>query len=153
MSKDTSKFEVMYESNVLSLDKKTGLLVQVQKGGTYPTIIIAEMYSTEDGDYGFKKPAVNGYGKTAVQIRESLEPAEIDWLITELQKAKATVEKAVKAQAKAAEKVEKASTKKPSNTRKTVTLKNEAAVTEDEDQEIILENKRTSRKAVSAKKH
>lgn len=136
------QFEVLYGSDVWELEeKKTGVMVQVQKGVTLPVLVLAEMYYIPEREaYSFKGASKNGHGKTAVQIREEVTPEAIDFLIDELKKAKAHVEKRVKEVAKTETKktVKEESTVE---TYKAVSPKKSKAKKED-DVEVVLEAKR-----------
>lgn len=132
----------LYESAVLEITEGTkdmGILVQVQETKTTPVVVLAKMYTTEDGEYGFCSPRVSG----AVQFRGKLGSKELGWVISELTKAKGLVEKAEKTVAKTATTEE---TKKASKKAEDAPVKRKSAKAED--LEIALESKRVNRKSV-----
>jgi len=89
------------------------------------------MYPVDDGnEWGFCSPRVSG----AVSFRLAMTSKQIAWLIEELEKAQAIVEKAEKATTKT---TTKKTTKKATTTKK--------AVDEDDDLEIEVNSSRTRR--------
>lgn len=122
------QYEIMYESNVKVVNEQRAVVVQVQEGKTLPVTVISQMYNVDGDDWGFCSPRVSG----AVSFRLGMTAKQIAWLIAELEKAQAVVEKAEKAATKAT-KTKKATTKK-------------AVVTEDDDLELEVSSSRTTRR-------
>jgi hypothetical protein len=123
-----SKYEVIYESDVKVINEQRAAVVQVQNGKA-PVLVISQLYPIDGNEWGFCSPRVSG----AVSFRLSMTSKQIVWLITELEKAQAVVEKAEKAATKAT------TTKKAPKA--TVTKK---AVVED-DLELEISSSRTRR--------
>ena len=123
-----SKYEVIYESDVKVINEQRAAVVQVQEG-KLPVLVISQLYPIDGNEWGFCSPRVSG----AVSFRLSMTSKQIAWLITELEKAQAVVEKAEKAATKAT------TTKKAPKA--TVTKK---AVVED-DLELEVSSSRTRR--------
>jgi hypothetical protein len=125
------QYEVIYESSVKVINEQRATVVQVQEGKTSPVLVISQLYPLDSGDeWGFCSPRVSG----AVSFRLTMTSKQIAWLIGELEKARAVVEKAEKATTKATKtKSTKATTKK-------------AVVTEDDDLELEVSSSRTTRR-------
>lgn len=125
------QYEVIYESSVKVINEQRATVVQVQEGKTSPVLVISQLYPLDSGDeWGFCSPRVSG----AVSFRLTMTSKQISWLIGELEKARAVVEKAEKAATKATKtKSTKATTKK-------------AVVTEDDDLELEVSSSRTTRR-------
>ena len=123
------QYEIMYESNVKVVNEQRAVVVQVQEGKTLPVTVISQMYNVDGDDWGFCSPRVSG----AVSFRLGMTSKQIAWLIAELEKAQAVVEKAEKAATKSTKKAtKKATTKK---------------VTADEDDlELEISSSRTTRR-------
>ena len=127
----SKKYEVMYESDVKVISEQKAIIVQVQEG-KLPVLVISQMYPVDDGnEWGFCSPRVSG----AVSFRLAMSSKQIGWLIDELEKAQAIVEKAEKAATKAT------TTKK--STKKAATKK---AVVEEDDVELEVSSTRTTRR-------
>lgn len=137
MTKNLRESEVMQYTEGA---KDFGLMVQVQETTSIPLVAICKMYTNDAGEtWGFCSPRVSG----AVQYRGKLSSKQLGWLISELQAAKAIIDKAEKA-------VEKTAT---TTTKKTSTKKAEDAPVKRktaklEDVEIALESKLVNRKSV-----
>ena len=126
----SKKYEVIHESNVKVISEQRAAIVQVQDGKA-PVLVISQMYPVDDGDsWGFCSPRVSG----SVSFRLAMSSKQIAWLIAELEKAMAIVEKAEKAATKATTK--KASTKKASTKKVTA---------DEEDLELEISSSRTRR--------
>lgn len=125
------QYDVMYESNVKVVNEQRAIIIQVQEGKTLPVTVISQMYNVDGDDWGFCSPRVSG----AVSFRLAMTAKQIAWLIAELEKAMAVVEKAEKAATKA--------TTKKAATKKAVTKK--AVVEEDDDLELEVSSSRTRR--------
>lgn len=101
------QYDVIYESDVKVINEQRAIIVQAQAGKTSPVVVVSQMYPVDDGDsWSFCSPRVSG----SVSFRLAMSSKQIGWLITELEKAQAIVEKAEKAATKATTK--KATTKK-----------------------------------------
>ena len=125
-----AKYEIIHESDVKVISEQRAAIVQVQNGKS-PVLVISQLYPVDDGDsWSFCSPRVSG----SVSFRLAMNSRQIAWLITELEKAQAIVEKAEKAATKATTK--KASTKK-------VTTKKAA---EEDDLELEISSSRTTRR-------
>ena len=102
-----SKYEVVYESDVKVISEQRAIIVQIQNGKA-PVLVISQMYPVNDGnEWGFCSPRVSG----SVSFRLAMTSKQISWLIKELEKAMAVVEKAEK------------TSKKTTKTRKTTSTK------------------------------
>jgi len=125
-----SKYQVIHESDVKVISEQRAAIVQVQDGKS-PVLVISQLYPVDDGDsWGFCSPRVSG----SVSFRLAMSSKQIGWLVTELEKAQAIVEKAEKAATKT---VTKKATKKAATTTK-------KAVAED-DLELEISSSRTRR--------
>lgn len=122
-----SKYEVVYESGVKVINEQRAAIVQVQEGKT-PVLVISQLYNVDGDDWGFCSPRVSG----AVSFRLAMTSKQIGWLVEELEKAQAIVEKAEKA------------TTKATKTKKAATTKKVVAVAED-DLELEVSSSRTRR--------
>jgi len=124
------KYKVVYESDVKVINEQRAAVVQVQEG-KLPVLVISQMYPVDDGnEWGFCSPRVSG----AVSFRLAMTSRQISWLIAELEKAQAIVEKA-----------EKAATK--TTTKKTASKKATKKVVEEEDDlELEVSSSRTTRR-------
>ena len=126
----SKKYEVVYESDVKVINEQRSVVVQVQEG-KLPILVISQMYPVDDGnEWGFCSPRVSG----AVSFRLAMTSRQIGWLIAELEKAQAIVEKAEKSSVKST---------KTKSTKKATTKK---AVDEDDDLEIEVNSSRTTRR-------
>jgi len=124
-----SKYDVIHESNVKVINEQRAVVVQIQEG-KLPVLVISQMYPVDDGnEWGFCSPRVSG----AVSFRLAMSSKQIGWLIAELEKAQAIIEKAEKASVKTT------TTKK--TTKKTTTKK----VEDDDDVELEVTSSRTRR--------
>ena len=126
-----SKYEVIYESGVKVVNEQRAIIVQVQNGKA-PVLVVSQMYPVDDGEWGFCSPRVSG----AVSFRLAMSSKQISWLIAELEKAQAIIEKAEKAAIKA-------TTTKKAATKKAATKK---AVVEEDDVELDISSTRTTRR-------
>ena len=127
----SKKYEVIHESSLKVINEQRAAVVQVQEGKT-PVLVISQLYPLDDGDsWGFCSPRVSG----AVSFRLAMSSKQISWLIDELEKAQAIVEKAEKAATKT---VTKKATKKAATTTKKVTA-------DEEDLELEISSSRTRR--------
>ena len=125
----SKKYEVVYESDVKIVNEQRAIIVQVQNGKA-PVLVISQMYPVDDGEWGFCSPRVSG----SVSFRLTMTSRQISWLIAELEKAQAIVEKA-----------EKAATK--TTTKKTASKKATKKVVEEEDDlELEVSSSRTTRR-------
>ena len=125
-----SKYQVIHESDVKVVNEQRAVIVQIQDGKA-PVLVISQMYPVDDGDsWSFCSPRVSG----SVSFRLAMSSKQIGWLVTELEKAQAIVEKAEKAATKT---VTKKATKKAATTTK-------KAVAED-DLELEISSSRTRR--------
>ena len=126
----SKKYEVIYESDVKVISEQRAIILQVQNNKA-PVLVISQMYPVDDGnEWGFCSPRVSG----AVSFRLAMSSKQIDWLIAELEKAQAIVEKAEKTSTKTT------STKK--TTKKTTSTKK---VEDDDDVELEVNSSRTRR--------
>lgn len=123
------KYEVVYESDVKVVNEQRAIIVQVQNGKS-PVLVISQMYPVDDGEWGFCSPRVSG----SVSFRLTMTAKQITWLIAELEKAQAIVEKAEKASVKST---------KTKATKKATTKK---MVDEDDDLELEVSSSRTTRR-------
>lgn len=105
----------------------------MQESKSTPVTVLTQMYQDNEGEWAFCSPRVSG----AVSFRAALDAKQLTWLIAELTKAKALVEKATKATVKADSTPAKA--KAPKKARN---------VAKDDDIELVLENTRTNRKTI-----
>jgi len=126
-----SKYKVVYESGVKVISEQRAVILQVQEG-KLPVLVISQMYPVDDGnEWGFCSPRVSG----AVSFRLTMTSKQIGWLIAELEKAQAIVEK-----------TEKTSTKTTTikkTTKKTTTKK--TVEDDDDDLELNISSSRTRR--------
>lgn len=125
-----SKYRVIHESDVKVISEQRSIVVQIQEGKT-PVLVISQLYPVDDGnEWGFCSPRVSG----AVSFRLAMTSKQIAWLIAELEKAQAIVEKAEKASVKTTKtKAAKKATKK-------------AVVEENDDVELEVSSTRTTRR-------
>jgi len=124
-----AKYEVIHESSLKVVNEQRAVIVQVQEGKS-PVLVISQMYPVDDGDsWGFCSPRVSG----SVSFRLAMSSKQIAWLIAELEKAMAIVEKAEKAATKST---------KAKSTKKAATKK---AVVEEDDLELEINSSRTRR--------
>jgi hypothetical protein len=124
------KYEVIHESSLKVINEQRAAVVQVQDGKT-PVLVISQLYPLDSGDeWGFCSPRVSG----AVSFRLGMTSKQIGWLVTELEKAQAVVEKAEKAATKT---TTKKATKKATTTKKAV---------EEDDLELEISSSRTTRR-------
>ena len=106
-----AKYEIIHESDVKVISEQRAAIVQVQDGKS-PVLVISQLYPVDDGDsWNFCSPRVSG----SVSFRLAMSSKQIGWLVTELEKAQAIVEKAEKAATKT---VTKKATKKATTTKK-----------------------------------
>lgn len=125
------QYDVIYESDVKVISEQRAIIVQAQAGKTLPVVVVSQMYPLDDeNSWGFCSPRVSG----AVSFRLAMNSRQLAWLIAELEKAMAVVEKAEKAATKATTK--KASTKKASTKK---------AVVDEDDLELEVSSSRTRR--------
>ena len=124
-----AKYEVIHESSLKVVNEQRAVIVQVQEGKS-PVLVISQMYPVDDGDsWGFCSPRVSG----SVSFRLAMSSKQIAWLIAELEKAMAIVEKAEKAATK--------TTTKKATTKKAATKK----AAEEDDLELEINSSRTRR--------
>jgi len=125
-----AKYEIIHESDVKVISEQRAAIIQVQDGKS-PVLVISQLYPVDDGDsWGFCSPRVSG----SVSFRLAMSSKQIGWLVTELEKAQAIVEKAEKAATKTITK--KATKKAATTTKKAVT---------DDDLELEISSSRTRR--------
>ena len=123
------KYEIIHESSLKVINEQRSIVVQVQEG-KIPVLVISQLYPLDSGDeWGFCSPRVSG----AVSFRLAMSSKQIAWLIAELEKAMAIVEKAEKAATKST---------KAKSTKKAATKK---AVVEEDDLELEINSSRTRR--------
>ena len=126
------KYQIIHESSLKVINEQRSIVVQVQEG-KLPVLVISQLYPLDSGDeWGFCSPRVSG----AVSFRLAMSSRQIAWLVEELEKAQAIVEKAEKAATKA--------TTKKASTKKAATKK--AVVEEDDDLELEVSSTRTTRR-------
>jgi len=89
------QYEVIHESDVKVINEQKAAIVQVQDGKA-PVLVISQLYPIDGNDWGFCSPRVSG----AVSFRLAMTSKQIGWLVAELEKAQAVVEKAEKASVK-----------------------------------------------------
>ena len=129
----SKKYEVVYESELKVVNEQRAIIVQAQEGKT-PVTVISQLYPVDDGDsWGFCSPRVSG----AVSFRLSMTSRQIAWLIAELEKVQAIVEKAEKTSVKTTK------TKSTKSTKATATKK---AVANEDDLELEISSSRTTRR-------
>lgn len=126
-----SKYEIIHESDVKVISEQRAIVVQVQDGKS-PVLVISQLYPIDGDEWGFCSPRVSG----AVSFRLTMTSKQISWLIKELEKAMAVVEKVEKTSVK---------TTKTKATKKATTTK-KAAVDEDDDLELEVNSSRTTRR-------
>jgi len=127
----SKKYEVIHESSLKVINEQRAAVVQVQEGKT-PVLVISQLYPLDDGDsWSFCSPRVSG----AVSFRLAMNSRQLAWLVTELEKAQAVVEKAEKAATKT---VTKKATKKAATTTK--------KAVEEDDLELEISSSRTTRR-------
>ena len=126
----SKKYEVVYESDVKVVNEQRAIIVQVQNGKA-PVLVISQMYPVDDGEWGFCSPRVSG----SVSFRLTMTSRQIAWLIAELEKAQAIVEKAEKTSVKT---TKTKATKKATSTKK--------AVEDEDDLELDVSSSRTTRR-------
>ena len=125
----SKKYEVIHESSLKVINEQRAAVVQVQEGKT-PVLVISQLYPLDDGDsWSFCSPRVSG----AVSFRLAMTSKQIAWLIAELEKAMAVVEKAEKASVKST---------KTKSTKKVTTKK----AAEEDDLELEISSSRTTRR-------
>ena len=124
-----SKYQVIHESSLKVINEQRAVIVQIQDGKA-PVLVISQLYPLDDGDWSFCSPRVSG----SVSFRLTMTAKQISWLIEELEKAQAIVEKAEKAATKA--------TTKKATTKKTATKK---VTADEEDLELEISSSRTRR--------
>ena len=91
-----SKYEVIHESEVKVINEQKAAVVQIQEGKVLPVLVISQLYPIDGNEWGFCSPRVSG----AVSFRLAMTSKQIGWLVAELEKAQAVVEKAEKASVK-----------------------------------------------------
>jgi len=124
----SKKYEVIHESSLKVINEQRAAVVQVQEGKT-PVLVISQLYPLDDGDsWSFCSPRVSG----AVSFRLAMNSRQLAWLIEELEKAQAIVEKAEKASVKST---------KTKSTKKVTTKK----AAEEDDLELEISSSRTRR--------
>ena len=122
-----SKYKVVYESDVKVISEQRSIVVQLQEGKV-PVLVISQLYPIDDGnEWGFCSPRVSG----AVSFRLAMTSKQISWLIAELEKAMAIVEKTEKTSTKTK------TAKKPATTKKAI---------EEDDLELNISSSRTTRR-------
>lgn len=125
-----SKYEVIHESAVKVINEQRAIVVQVQEG-KLPVLVISQMYPLDGGDeWSFCSPRVSG----AVSFRLAMSSKQISWLVAELEKAQAIVEKA-----------EKATTKTTTTKKATSKKATKKVVEEEDDLELEVSSSRTRR--------
>ena len=126
------KYEIIHESSLKVINEQRSIVVQVQEG-KIPVLVISQLYPLDSGDeWGFCSPRVSG----AVSFRLAMSSKQIGWLIDELEKAQAIVEKAEKTSVK---------TTKTKATKKAATKK---AVVEEDDVELEVSSTRTATRRI-----
>ena len=127
----SKQYQIIHESSLKVINEQRSIVVQIQEGKTSPVLVISQLYPLDSGDeWGFCSPRVSG----AVSFRLAMSSKQIGWLIEELEKAQAIVEKAEKATTKTTtKKAAKKATKK-------------AVVEEDDDLELEVSSSRTTRR-------
>lgn len=127
----SKQYQIVHESSLKVINEQRSIVVQVQEGKTSPVLVISQLYPVDDGnEWGFCSPRVSG----AVSFRLAMSSKQIGWLIEELEKAQAIVEKVEKTSTKTTTK--KASTKKASTKK----------VVEEDDVELEVSSTRTTRR-------
>ena len=125
-----AKYEIIHESSLKVINEQRAAVVQVQEGKS-PVLVISQLYPLDDGDsWGFCSPRVSG----SVSFRLAMSSKQIAWLIAELEKAMAIVEKAEKAATKA------------TTTKKATSKKATKKVVEEDDLELEISSSRTTRR-------
>jgi hypothetical protein len=125
------KYEVVHESSLKVINEQRSIVVQVQEG-KIPVLVISQLYPLDSGDeWGFCSPRVSG----AVSFRLAMSSKQIAWLIAELEKAMAVVEK-----------VEKTSTK--TTTKKAAKKATKKVVEEEDDLELEVSSTRTATRRI-----
>jgi len=128
-----SKYEVVHESSLKVVNEQRAIIIQVQDGKS-PVLVISQLYPVDDGnEWGFCSPRVSG----AVSFRLAMTSKQISWLIAELEKAMAVVEKIEKASVK---------TTKTKKSTKSTTTKKVTDDNEDDDVELEISSSRTTRR-------
>lgn len=128
----SKQYQIIHESSLKVINEQRSIVVQIQEGKTSPVLVISQLYPLDSGDeWGFCSPRVSG----AVSFRLAMTSRQISWLIDELEKAQAIVEKAEKASTKT---TTKKATKKA--TKKVVVEEN------DDDVELEVSSTRTTRR-------
>ena len=123
------KYEIIHESSLKVINEQRSIVVQIQEG-KIPVLVISQLYPLDSGDeWGFCSPRVSG----AVSFRLAMSSKQIAWLIAELEKAMAIVEKAEKTSVK---------TTKTKAAKKAATKK----VVEEDDVELEVSSTRTTRR-------
>jgi len=124
------KYEIIHESSLKVINEQRSIVVQIQEG-KIPVLVISQLYPLDSGDeWGFCSPRVSG----AVSFRLAMTSRQISWLVEELEKAQAIVEKA-----------EKAATK-TTTTKKATKKATKKVVVEDDDVELEVSSTRTTRR-------
>ena len=125
-----SKYQIIHESSLKVINEQRSIVVQVQEG-KLPVLVISQLYPVDDGDsWGFCSPRVSG----SVSFRLAMTSKQIGWLVTELEKAQAIVEKAEKAATKA------------TTTKKATKKATKKVVEEEDDLELEISSSRTTRR-------
>jgi len=128
-----SKYEVVHESSLKVVNEQRAIIIQVQDGKS-PVLVISQLYPVDDGnEWGFCSPRVSG----AVSFRLAMTSKQISWLIAELEKAMAVVEKIEKASVK---------TTKTKKSTKSTTTKKVTDDNENDDVELEISSSRTTRR-------
>lgn len=127
-----SKYRVIHESSLKVINEQRSIVVQIQEGKT-PVLVISQLYPVDDGnEWGFCSPRVSG----AVSFRLAMSSKQIGWLVAELEKAMAIVEKAEKASVKSTKTTKAAASKKATK----------KVVEEEDDLELEVSSSRTTRR-------
>ena len=125
------QYDVIYESDVKVISEQRAIIVQAQAGKTLPVVVVSQMYNLDGDSWGFCSPRVSG----SVSFRLTLTSRQISWLIAELEKVQAIVEKAEKTSVKS---TKTKSTKSTKATKK--------AVANEDDLELEISSSRTTRR-------
>lgn len=127
----SKQYQIIHESSLKVINEQRAAVVQVQEGKTSPVLVISQLYPLDSGDeWGFCSPRVSG----AVSFRLAMSSKQIGWLVEELEKAQAIVEKAEKAVTKA------------TKTKKSTKAATKKAVVEEDDVELEVSSTRTTRR-------
>jgi hypothetical protein len=129
------QYEIIHESGVKVISEQRAAVVQVQEGKTSPVLVISQLYPLDSGDeWGFCSPRVSG----AVSFRLAMTSKQIGWLVAELEKAQAIVEKAEKASVKSTKTKKAAASKKATK----------KVVEEEDDLELEVSSSRTTTRRI-----